>query len=203
MPTNYPDDRDAQRDDEWLNVAQAAQIEGVSSRAIQRRAAAGTYQARRIETPKGEQWEINAASLKRTATQQHDDRDDSADDADANRDAQRDDRDKPTRESGNAATQQVQRLEKEVDFLRGLVEQHQRAEAELRAALRETLRAMPRELTTGTSVAPEVAQVRPQIAAPSNTSTDAQTPAESPAKAKGAASRREPRPLWKLLLGVK
>jgi hypothetical protein len=203
MPTNNDDDREPKCDDKWLTVAQAAHIEGVSSRAIQRRAAAGTYQARRIETAKGEQWEINAATLKGTPTQQGDDRDGKADDADANRDAQRDDRDQPTRESGNVATQQVERLEKEVDFLRGLVEQHQRAEAELRAALRETLKARPRELTTGTGEAPEVAQIRPQIAAPTNAATDAQTPAGTPAKAKSAASRREPRPLWKLILGVK
>jgi hypothetical protein len=201
MPTNNDDDREPKRDDEWLTVAQAAQIEGVSSRAIQRRAAAGRYQARRIETAKGEQWEINAATLKRAPTQQGDDRDGKTDDTDANRDAQRDDRDPPTRESGNVATQQVERLEKEVEFLRGLVEQHQRAEAELRAALRETLKAMPRELTTGTNV--KAAQESPQIAAPTNAATDAQTPAESPKNAKGADSRREPRPLWKLLLGVK
>jgi flagellar biosynthesis GTPase FlhF len=150
MPTNHPDDHEPSRDDEWLTVAQAAHIEGVSSRAIQRRAAAGKYQARRIETPKGEQWEINPATLKRTPTRQ---RDDKADDTDAKRDRQRDDHD--SRESGNVASQQVERLEKEVEFLRGLVEQHQRGEAELRAALREALRAMPKQLTEGTPTAPE------------------------------------------------
>jgi hypothetical protein len=155
MPTNHPDDREPSRDDEWLTVAQAAQIEGVSSRAIQRRAAAGKYQARRMETPKGEQWEINAATLKRSPTQQ---RDDKADDTDANRDRQRDNGDAPTRASGNVASQQVERLEKEVEFLRGLVEGHQRSEAELRAALREALRAMPKAITEGTAAPPVAAR---------------------------------------------
>jgi hypothetical protein len=62
---------------------------------------------------------------------------------------------------------------------------------------------MPRQLTEGTAATTETPQNRPQMAAPTNAATDAQAPAESPAKAKGAASRREPRPLWKLILGVK
>lgn len=37
----------------------------------------------------------------------------------------------------------------EIAFLRGIVEQHQRSEAELRQSLREALRAMPKAITAG------------------------------------------------------
>jgi hypothetical protein len=72
----------------------------------------------------------------------------------------------PENESGNVATPQVERLEKEVEFLRGLVEGHQRAEAELRASLRAALSAMPKQLTEGTAgaaAAPPVAARTPEI----------------------------------------
>jgi hypothetical protein len=172
MPTNHPDDRERSRDDEWLTVAEAAHIEGVSSRAIQRRAAAGKYQAQRIETPKGEQWEINAATLKRSPTQQ---RDDKADDADANRDPKRDDTDAPTKASGNVATppdfaaRYIAQIEDENRFLKLQIEEGNRNAGELRAALRKALEAQPRQLTSGQespTEAPRTPETLPAVVSP-------------------------------------
>jgi hypothetical protein len=48
---------------QWRTVAQVAQILGISERAIQKRCAAGTVRARRVDTPKGAVWQIDAASI--------------------------------------------------------------------------------------------------------------------------------------------
>ena len=52
----------------------------------------------------------------------------------------------------------------EILFLRGLVEQHQRSEAELRAALRKALDAMPKAITAGDESAPIEAATAPENA---------------------------------------
>jgi hypothetical protein len=81
----------------------------------------------------------------------------------------------------------------EILFLRGLVEQHQRSEAELRAALREVLKAMPKELGQGNAIeAPKSGDN------PSNEGLPIELP-----KASQIAQKREPRPLWKLMLGIR
>jgi hypothetical protein len=205
-----------ENESEWLTSAEACRILGVSDRTLKRRIEAGVVESRletlprggvrrvvRVTERAGQEQEASGPNVRATNERENGSVRDNAD----NRAGRAGQIERATRgpevESAVVPTPQVERLEKEVDFLRGLVEQHQRAEAELRASLREVLRAMPRQLTEGTGAAPEAAQNRPQIAATSNTSTDAQAPAESPAKAKGAASRRGPRAMWKLLLGIR
>jgi hypothetical protein len=192
---------------QWRTVAQVAQLLGITPRAIQRRCQAGKYVTRRVDTPKGEAWEIDAASIETTATgtanataTDHERQAEPFGERTANQ-GERSAND--SQSQPDFAARYIAQIEAENRFLKLQIEEGNRNAAELRAALRKAIDAQPRQLTTGTSAAPEVAQIRPQIAATSNTSTDAQTPAESPGKAKGAASRREPRPLWKLLLGVK
>jgi len=88
-------------------------------------------------------------------------------------------------------------------FLRAQVEQHARAEAELRAALRETVRAMPKAITTGQGedsgeieagkvearrIHNPTARIEERIAA----STPASAPANSPQAA--APQRSTPQP---------
>jgi excisionase family DNA binding protein len=68
--------------------------------------------------------------------------------------------------------EQRERDRAEITFLRGLVEQHQRSEAELRTSLREALRAMPKQITAG---APETA---------------AQTAINGPGASKSAAAEK-------------
>jgi hypothetical protein len=86
-------------------------------------------------------------------------------------------------------------LKEENRFLRGLVEQRDRDAAELRAALREALKAMPKALPEGTATAPP-SPVSTAI------SSDEPTPA-SAGKAAQIAVKREARPLWKVVLGVR
>ena len=52
---------------EWLTVAQAAAALGVSARAVQKRCASGKIAARRVTTPQGAKWEIDANPLGRTS----------------------------------------------------------------------------------------------------------------------------------------
>ncbi|PQV62425.1 hypothetical protein B1R32_1378 [Abditibacterium utsteinense] len=80
----------------------------------------------------------------------------------------------------------------EIKFLRGLVEQRDRDAAEIRAALRKALEAEPRQLMSGAPQ--EVTQAPPM-------SADALPVA--PMKEPHRAPEREPRPLWKLILGVR
>ncbi len=96
---------------------------------------------------------------------------------------------------------QVERLEKEVEFLRAAVEQHQRGEAELRAALREALRAMPKAITEGTPNAPE--SLRAPETLPAVVSRVERDKAPKIGLNRGARSDKEPRPLWKVMLGIR
>ncbi len=85
-------------------------------------------------------------------------------------------------------------------FLRGLIEQRDRDAAELRAALRKALEAMPKALPSREySQTPESAQdanVAPKgNAAPKVSGTAGNTAQRAP--------RREMRPLWKVILGIR
>jgi excisionase family DNA binding protein len=107
----------------------------------------------------------------------------------------------------------------EVLFLRGLVEQHQRSESELRAALRKALDAMPKALPDGEKlnevgreklqqVATDLGQVRTENESSENAPGRAQTikpaqPARSTPNAAQRQPQREMRPLWKVILGIR
>jgi hypothetical protein len=192
MPTDATDptpDLDAtDRDpdpDAWLGVSEAAALESITTRAIQRRAAAGKYEARKVETAKGEQWEIKASSLKGTATPTATDRPEPKRDPDPERRDHSPDSDRDRRDR--------ERLESEVLFLRGLIEQRDRDAAELRAALREALRLMPKELGEG----------KPTATDPTPTATQAAPTVSDPVKPASNARKREVRPFWKLFLGIR
>lgn len=101
----------------------------------------------------------------------------------------------------NYATRYMEQLERENAFLRAAVEQHQRSEAELRAALREALRAMPRQLPANT---PETAPAAPEQVHPANTLPTPKAAPEAAQNVKaGATPTKEPRPLWKVILGIR
>jgi hypothetical protein len=199
MPTINRDDRDPHSDDVWLSVAQAAEKVGVSHRAIQRRCQSGKYEARRVETPKGEQWQVRADSIDTRATTATHERDSIPDDADAKRDDSRDDRDAlevaALKSQIEKEHQERQRDSEQISFLRGLIEQHQRSEAELRAALRKALDAQPRQLT-----GPESKDSPPDLSA--EKSQGEGLPIEA-VKVSQNGGKREPRPLWKVVLGIR
>lgn len=185
-----------------MSAAEVARRVGVSERSIQRRCKTGKMSARLVPTPTGQQWLVDASALDFGTLQS----------GDAKREAGGDTT--PTRRGDRAATQRRQttgttpdsddiaaryvgRLEEENRFLRGLVEQHQRAEAELRAALRRALDIAPRQLQSGQdSTAPQnVTEAARDSVTPQTTTTAPRAP-QKPA-------RRAPRALWQIILGVR
>jgi hypothetical protein len=86
------------------------------------------------------------------------------------------------------ADQATERAERNADQWRNQVEAANRDAAELRIALREALRAMPKQLNA--------ADVELRNATP-------QTPIAETSPASQPTARREPRPLWKLILGLR
>lgn len=167
------DDRDAKRDDDdarsattatqWLSVAVAARLVGVSPRAIQRRCQSGKYNARLVRAPKGEVWEVDCRALETsatgTATTATLDRDDA--------DAKRDDRDAKSEQQPEnipaGVSQWKEReseLRDEIRFLRNVVEAQQRDAAELRQSLKKALEIAPRQLTQGKT--PDAAPSAPE-----------------------------------------
>ncbi len=162
------DDRDAKRDDadaesattatQWLSVAVAARLVGVSPRAIQRRCQSGKYNARLVRAPKGEVWEVDGRALETSATGSATTATLDRDDADAKRD-DRDAKSEPQPENIPAGVSQWKEreseLKDEIRFLRNVVEAQQRDAAELRQSLKKALEIAPRQLTQGkTEMAP-------------------------------------------------
>ena len=138
----------------WMSVDEVAALEGVKARTVQKRAASGKYEARRVPSESGgDRWEIEASAI--IEAHEARERDANAGESgttvreqapgetprDANLNA-------TTREQSRPSREEEQR--EEILFLRGLVEQRDRDAAELRAALREALRAMPKQLEQGT-----------------------------------------------------
>jgi hypothetical protein len=180
---------DANDATQWLTVVRAAELEGVSVRAVQRRCQSGKYRSQRIQTPQGERLEVDVATL---TTQRRDTDDD-------RREQRRDTSDDAA--APDYAAKYVQQLESENDFLRRALEQRDRDAAELRAALREALKVQPRQLEAASNV-PETAQNAPPAIEPTQTANSTKTPLESQQRKMGVASR-EPRPLWKVVLGIR
>lgn len=197
------------RSGEWLTVSQAAAALGISERAIQKRCASGKLAARRVETAQGTRWEIDANQITRTGTRTGEP---NARTLDANQRTKSPESPELTHEIGREPTNQQDanhanaqadfhaHLVEENRFLRGLVEQRDRDAAELRAALRTALAAMPKALPGGDE---------------SSTRNDAETSRENAPQAAiisatgkqsqdaEKAVKREMRPLWKVILGVR
>jgi hypothetical protein len=233
----------------WLPVGEVAARLGISERAVQKRCASGKMAARRITTPQGGKWEVDARALEGTPlerTAQAELSGEYPNQAHPNArtepsaqtgeppelgsfDAQnrpnpqantRTEPPEPANRTGELAPEQRSEQEGQLrdelarerelnGFLRGLIEGHQRSEAELRAALREALKAMPKQLPDAASEpatehAPfeRTAQARaPESKEPPESQTAATTPPRAPET--NAAPVKEPRPLWKVMLGVR
>jgi hypothetical protein len=131
----------------WLTTSQAAARLGISERAVQKRCTSGKLTARRTDDGR---WEIAADSLPRTGEPNRTRTNRTGEPQDGNRAnlSTIQDANEPNlgRERTEPDANQFTRMEAEVLFLRSMVEQHQRSEAELRAALREALRAMPKAI---------------------------------------------------------
>jgi excisionase family DNA binding protein len=155
-----------------LTASQAAARLGVSERTIQRRCKSGKIKAELVTDADGEEWRIDPATLP-TGDAISADTDDKVTTAPGEpahsqkepvttqapaTGADTADRVTPTVTTRDDA-RLLDQLQTENSFLRAMVEQHQRSEAELRAALREALKAMPKAITAGDASAPiEAAQ---------------------------------------------
>ena len=190
---------------EWITVVQAARLLNLTPRAVQKRCQTGKYTTRRVRTPKGEAWEIFHASLSVSPNliEWHDEPRESQAINQAELGA-------PISANLSELVRSVPvqewkereaELKEEIHFLRGLVEGHQRSEAELRAALREALKAMPKALDLGTQTVsePPVKEVEVVVAAKP---TELVKPSVFISE-RGAQPVKEVRPLWKLILGVR
>jgi excisionase family DNA binding protein len=85
-------------------------------------------------------------------------------------------------------------------FLRGAIEQHQRSEAELRAALRKALEAMPKRIEGREYSQPENSA---QSGLEASKSGAAGIVSGTQKNAAQSVPRREARPLWKVILGLR
>ncbi len=161
----------------WISCAAAAAVFGVSSRAIQKRAARGSLKARKVERGGVSVWEINGRELGANQGANMDasiasngrepanllpkvdanivpshvqiDRE-----RGANMDASTGANGANLKEmdasiAPDFAARYVEHLEKENEFLRRALEGAQQSEAMTKAALREALKAMPKQLTSG------------------------------------------------------
>lgn len=210
----------------WSTVAEAAAQIGISERAIQRRCKSGKLRARLTATLTGQQWEIDPTELEERTKPSGDspdtsDRDDTQrrDTSDRNdiettqtteettpttataatgttqttpRDDSRD-----TQANDDLAAKYVAQLETENRFLRAAVEARDRDAAELRAALRKALESMPKQITSGEGSSTRLIDEKmPLVEAVKKAH-------ETPQNNAQPLSKREPRPLWMLILGIR
>jgi excisionase family DNA binding protein len=171
---------------QWLTVAEVADLLGVTPRTIQKRCKAGKLDARSVETPTGDQWEINAANVetKRTEAANEDANRATKGDEQAANSSQPQDADERARIAGRDATppdwkERETELKEQIQWLKSQIEDANRNAAELRAALRKALEIAPRQLPAGT---PTDGQQRAQSGAannvPSATPSGPQEPAQ-------------------------
>lgn len=227
----------------WLTVAEAAQITGVSERAVRRRAALPENAARtrhetrntatgerkatvlafelveEIRRERGATVALNAAKDGRTVAEGGTKTEEQGatvapeveecgetpaeggentaqggrTQADTGKNAAQ--APEPTERLISALESQIEELKRDKEAWRSQAEEAQRNAAQATAALREYLRAQPRALTEGTATAPEAT-------AAIEISPDEPTPAIA-GKAPQIADKREARPLWKVMLGVR
>jgi hypothetical protein len=185
---------------QWRTVGEVALLEGLTPRAVQRRCQAGKYITRRVEGAKGEVWEIDVSTIGAKANQNHEGKGEPQGEPFA---ITSPNKSEPDAEPKREPVRREDELREEIRFLRALVEGLQQSEAQTKAALREALKAMPKELPAASSAAQERA-INPLVvnAAPVD-SVPAQAPANRPQKPVAVAAPKEPRPLWKLILGIR
>jgi hypothetical protein len=182
----------------WLTTSDAAARLGIGERAVQKRCAAGTLTARRTDEGR---WEVAADSLPRTGEPNRTRTNRTGELQDANRAnlSTIQDANEPNlgRERTEPNANQFARMEAEVLFLRSMVEQHQRSEAELRAALREALKAMPKAIEAGSQ---STLEASPQDSPGRAESTQAAQPTGKGAGVPQRAPQRKVSPLQRAVM---
>ena len=127
-----------------VTVTEAARRLGVSVRTVQRKLDSGELQAIRRDGKRRVLLSPDATTRQADATER---------DNVTRQKATPDATERDTAQAGSTPdlAAQLTQSREEILFLRGLVEQHQRSEAELRAALRKSLDAMPKALASGST----------------------------------------------------
>jgi excisionase family DNA binding protein len=161
---------------QWLTVAEVAEVLGVTPRTIQKRCKAGKLDARSVETPTGEQWEINPASVEKSNTEAANDAANTAtnggeqaanvrseqaanvrseqapksDEQAANRSQHQNEGAREYIADRRAAPldwkERETEFKEQIQWLRNANEQHQRDAIELRQLLKKALEIAPRQL---------------------------------------------------------
>lgn len=193
---------------DWLTVTQAAARLGVSVRAVQKRCQSGKLKAQRVETAQGVRWEVDGRELGRERTNEPANIGREPTNADAQSGAKLDANPRtigrePANQSSEPGREQdanrVAELKEEVRFLRAQVEAHARTAAEATAAVRELTRAL-NQLKALPSPSAETEQIEGHSVTPESHTTKDTTASSSgpqwPAK-------REMRPLWRVILGLR
>ena len=103
--------------------------------------------------------------------------------------------------NGSGTERLLTHMKEENKFLRSLLEARDRDAAELRAALREALRLAPKQLTDGG--APDGAQDAPSTQVNQTTPAPISGAGTGTGRESRAPAKREPRPLWKVVLGIR
>lgn len=204
------------RSGDWLTVSQAAAALGKSERTTRRMCERGELTAT-VEANQsgGRAWLIARVSVERAATGQRDRADVRPNDAatketTARPHFKRENSERPQNDAANVAAMLLREKDARIDDLRAQVESQKlqieaanRQAAEATAALREYLKMQAKALPDGQSstrndaeTSRDVGIEAPINAAMGKVSQDAKNAAQSKA-------RREMRPLWKVILGVR
>lgn len=188
---------------QWLTVAEVANRLKVTPRTIQKRCKAGKLDARSVETPTGDQWQINAAAVETQGTKAANE---ATNRAANSREQAANVRSEQRRTAANRSQPQpdaapdfraryIAQIEEQNSFLKSQLEDANRNAAELRAALRKALEIAPRQLPATPPTATEkTASGAQQIGEVNNVPSDAADAVKSPAK-------RDDAPDWNTIYG--
>ena len=156
---------------QWLTVAEVADRLKVTPRTIQKRCKAGKLDARSVETPTGDQWQINAAAVETQGTKAANE----ATNRVANSREQAANRSQPQPDAAtDFRARYIAQIEEQNSFLKSQLEDANRNAAELRSALRKALEIAPRQLAQGN--APETQEATQKSAATKDSHADESAP---------------------------
>lgn len=181
----------------WLSTSEAAAALGVSERTIQRRANAGKLTARKVTTGDGEKWEIclgadSAANRVPTGAAKGgatlNERESAPVATQSGLGAATGAKGVPTGADKGDATSETMFLRAQLDAMNAALEREQQAHEQTRQLLAGALQLHARQLPNAT---PQSAPEEPGAAQKDTKRTV--TP----------ESAREPRPLWKVILGIR
>jgi hypothetical protein len=194
----------------WISVSQASAALNVSEKTVRKRIKTGEMEAKRVPQKRGG---ISYLVSLETETEVEVEPEPERNRKGSNNGFIKPETPtEPERKRGGSETElemvreQLQRERELNAFFRLQIEEGNRNAAELRAALRKALEAMPKAITSGAAeTAPEATTataISPDEPTPASVGKAPQIPV-SVGKAPQIPVKREARPLWKVILGVR